>query len=146
MTTKVLIITIQCGGLIIFKNFYMYLFIQIIGTILENLYISNYVDNKYKLLKNNNKFDFDREEKNKVFKIIKPIMIQNLSAFLVSSTDNIIISKFLNVYSECIYTNYVLITSIITTLFSHIFSTFTISFGNLYVSEGKSKHIGVSIK
>ena len=146
MISKVTVNIIQCISLIIFNSFFLYLILQIIGTILENMFISSYVDKNYLFLRKGKNITIDNEDKNVIFSMIRPILVQNFSNFIVSSTDNIIISVIINVYTVGIYSNYILITNTIATLFSQIFSAFTTSFGNLYVSSSKEHSYDIFVQ
>ena len=143
MISKIIVSIIQCTILLILNSFYLYIVVQIAGTILENLLISSYVNKKYQFLKETKYETLSKKDKKELFDTVKPLIIQNLSGFIVTSTDSLIISKFINVYSAGIYSNYILITSTLSTLFSQIFSAFTTSFGNLYSSESTKKCLEV---
>lgn len=136
---KLLTIGFQIITLIILKSFTVYLIIQIIGTILENVMCSYLVDKNYSYIKNNKVYDLDNTIKKDIFKRTKALFITKLSGFVVYSTDNIIISAFLNLFKVGIYSNYMLIVSMIKTLFSQIFSAFTSSFGDI-VAQGENDH------
>lgn len=56
--------------------------------------------------------------KSDILTVVKPLIVQNLSSFIVYSTDNVIISMFINSYSVGLYSNYCLIINTIQTMFS----------------------------
>ena len=122
------------------KNYYFYLILLIISNYFENFICSKYVDKYYGYLKKDDKKNnLSKLEKKDLFIKTKNLFIQNISSFIVTSTDNIIISSFINVTTVGIYSNYALLTSTLKTVFSQIFSAFTTSFGNLAVTETKEK-------
>ena len=66
-------------------------------------------------------------------------MMHKVGNIVVTSTDNLIISKFINILSVGIYSNYVMITNIIYSTFSMIFISITSSVGNLKIEESNEK-------
>lgn len=125
--------------LIKLKSYIGYLMILIISNLIENILCSRIVDKKYPYLKEKNIVDLEKKQKKEIYYKVKGLVIQNISGFIVTSTDNIIISIFVNVISVGIYSNYILISQTLKTLFSQVYSAFTTSFGNLVVKEDSKK-------
>lgn len=137
--SKIAFETTQMIVIYLTKSYYFYLILLIISNFLENYVCSKYVDKYYPYLKNKENDDLSKLEKKDLYIKTKNLFIQNISSFIVTSTDNILISTFINVTTVGIYSNYVLLTSTLKTVFSQIFSAFTTSFGNLAVTESKEK-------
>lgn len=138
MIAKILVNVIQIGILIATNNYVLYLVVMIIGTLIENLVCSRFVDKNYPYLKEE-AAEITKTQKQNIFYKVKGLIIQNVSGFVVTSSDNIIISTFINVTNVGIYSNYILITQTLKTLFSQIYSAFTTSFGNVAVTEDRDK-------
>ena len=65
-------------------------------------------------------------------------MAAKLGDFCVNSTDNLIISKFVDLASVAIYSNYIMIRNLVNGYIGILFGAITSSFGNL-VAEGDNK-------
>lgn len=130
---------LQIMILVGFRSYIGYLIILIMSNLLENILCSRVVDKKYPYLKEKDGVEINKRQKKEIYYKVKGLVVQNISGFIVTSTDNIIISMFVNVISVGIYANYILISQTLKTLFSQIYSAFTTSFGNLAVKENNEK-------
>jgi len=86
---------VQFLVLIIFKNYYMYLIIPIMISILKNLLISIKAGKMFPVINEKGKEELDKEEKDSIFKNIYSLALFKISSVVYTSTDNIIISSFL---------------------------------------------------
>lgn len=131
--------------LIYTRNYIVYLWIQLIFTVGENIIISFVANYKYKFLsdKNNKNLKVDNRTKNEIVKNIKALVIHKLGSITVLGTDNIIISAFVGVNIVGIYSNYCLITNALNAILTQIFNSLTASVGNLNVLESKEKKYNV---
>lgn len=117
------------------KNFILYLLIQIICTIGENLAISYKANKLYPFLKDNKKEKLDGKVKKEIFKNVKALMIYKICGVMLDGTDNIIISSFVGVVWVGLVSNYTLIVGAISTIISQIFGAITASIGNMVSNE-----------
>ncbi|MCD7839362.1 MAG: hypothetical protein LUG46_01895 [Erysipelotrichaceae bacterium] len=78
-----------------------------------------------------------REEKYKIFKDVRALMISKISFVTLNSTDNIIISAFIGVTSVGLLSNFTIITDAITAIISQITNSITASLGNYFAVEDK---------
>lgn len=136
---------LQIIFLLITKSFIVYLIIQVLCTFGNNLATSIYVDKHYPWLKEYKKEKLDKKSKENIKKNIKAMFVSKLSSAVVTSTDNILISKFVSTIVLGIYSNYTLFTSLIRTIFGKIFEALTGSIGNLVVLETK-EHVYSTFK
>lgn len=134
---------LQIFILIYFHSFIGYLIIQVIFTLLNNVSISLYVDQKYKYLKGYKHEKLDKESKNIIIQNVKAVFLSKLSSAIVTSTDNIFISKFVSTILLGYYSNYTIFINLIKGIFSQIFDALTGSVGNLVAVESprKSKEV-----
>jgi len=130
--TKILI-------LLFTKNFLLTLFVSMLITILSNILISIKTNKLYPYLKEKNILKLSKDKLSIIFKRMKAVFIHNISNVVLTGTDNIIISKFINIVSVGIYSNYVLITSTLYGIFTMIFTSITSGIGNMKVTESKEK-------
>ena len=125
--------------LIIFKNFYLYLFTVIIFNILQAYLVSRKTNKLYPFITKKTKKTLTKEEKKNIFKDCGSLMIHRMNYIVLTATDNIIISKYLGLSTVGLYSNYVLITNSITNILSTFFDSISASIGNLQTNSSKDK-------
>jgi len=137
-----LMIALQALVLILTKNYILFLVLKIVFRFLENLILSYYVDKNYKFLKGTAK-KIEKQVKVNVFKKVKGLIYHKVGVYVVSGTDNIIISAFLGVGLVGIYSNYYLIINSLYTLYCQIFASIMASVGNLIFTETKERNYNI---
>ena len=138
----VLRIITQIFVIYILKSFAIYLVVQLIFTILENLFINFVVNRKYTYVKDlANVEDISKDLKEDIKTKVKGLLFHKIGTFVVLGTDNIIISmtKGLGVVTVGLYTNYNMIIGQVKNLFSNIINSLTASIGNLLLEDDKQK-------
>lgn len=125
--------------LIITRNFVVYLITQIIVAICQNLVIRRYVRKKYNYIDYGCKKFFKKEEGINLLKNISALSLDRIALIVTNGTDNILISKFLNLGIVGLASNYVMITQSVSTLVEALFGPLLASIGNLCVTESKEK-------
>lgn len=128
---------IQMLVLIKTHNFILYILVDLILKSLKFVIANIYIKNKYKNIDFKSKSDMDRESNNNLITNIKSLFIIRIGDYLVNGTDNIIISKFINVTVTGIYGNYLSIMFVLKNIVGTIMNSVTSSFGNLIVEESK---------
>lgn len=128
---------LQAIILFLFKNYYLYLIIKIVCRIIENLVITHIANKMYPYLcdKNVKKLD-DNILKDIVVKV-KGLIFHKIGYFMLSGTDNIIISTFISVKAVGFYSNYLIIINALNGLIGQALNSITSVVGNLLVSEDK---------
>ena len=134
---------IQIIYLLLFKNYIGYLVIQILSTFIENILVSKKAEKMYPYLKKKNKIPLEKNIRKDIIQKTKAMMFHKVGDVVVNSTDNILLSSFVNLVSVGIYSNYSLIISAINTITSQIYSSLTASIGNLCASSSKKKQYSV---
>lgn len=141
IVSKVTMITVlsqnvlQMAVLLLTKNFLLYLTIQLFATFFSNMAISVYVDRHYAFLKEYHKERLDKESKADIIKNIKAMFLDKLSSAVVTSTDNVLISKFVSTIVLGYYSNYTLFVTIIRNIMLRISDALTGSVGNMVSTE-----------
>ena len=121
--------------LLIFRNFYLYVLMTIIGSIVSNLLINRAANKRYPYLKTlPGKIEIPSEMK----KQISGLMINSLSNVSRNSLDNLVISSTLGLVVVTKYGNYFTIYSAVFGLINIISNSMGASVGNSIVL--KSKH------
>ncbi|MCM3118460.1 oligosaccharide flippase family protein [Neobacillus sp. MER 74] len=130
---------IQITLLILTKNYILYLSVQIICSFISNVSISKKVDKIYPFLNIGKKEYLDKDNKKEIFKNIRAMMSHKIGGVVVNGTDNLLISTYVGVYFVGLYSNYIMIISIINSFIYQAFTAVTASIGNLNALEGKEK-------
>lgn len=105
-------------------------------TIKENL--ADYIENMD--LVNAYIQPLEKSVKEDVKEKVKGLLYHKVGDYIVYGTDNIIISKMINIVTVGFYSNYSIIINTLTTVLGQIISAVTPSVGNLLVEENKSKN------
>lgn len=135
---------VQILALLITKNYIIYLLMQSICIVLENITINKYIDKQYPYLLDKSEIKkIDKKELNIIKTKVKALMLHKIGSYTLSSTDNLIISKCIGIIMVGIYSNYSLIISMISSLIYVLVSNVISSIGNLIASEKSEKRFRV---
>ena len=135
---------LQISVLLIFKNYIIYLLMQSLCIILENLTVNHYINKQYLYLKDNLKDNkLDKKELKEIVTNVKALMFHKVGSYVLSASDNIIISKFIGIVMVGIYSNYVLIVNMINSFITVLINNVTASFGNLIAKDDEKKSMEV---
>lgn len=134
---------VQIIFLLINHNYFLFLILQIIFTIIENLCISIKADKMYPYLKSKNKMKLDNKSKMEIVKNTKAMIMHRIGSVVVNSTDNLLLSAFVGLSVVGIYSNYYLIINALNLVFGQLFNSLTASVGNLIASESRDKQYDV---
>lgn len=139
ITAAMIKYSLQIITLFIFKNYILYLVIQLVCTLLENIIVSVYVDRNYKFLKDYKGAKVSKEQKKEIFKNVRAMFLSKISSAVVTSTDNILISKFVSTITLGFYSNYTFFTNFIRGIMNKMFEAIYGSVGNLLAAENSEK-------
>lgn len=134
-----LMVAVQIVVLIAFKNYIIYLLIQLAVKLAENIVINRYIDSKFTFLKNKISQKIPKNELEVITKNVKAMFLHKIGDYAVNGTDNIIISAFISIKIVGLYSNYALLIAIVNKFLRIIFHSTTASFGNLIAKETKEK-------
>lgn len=132
---------IQCGVLIVTRDYILYLFCQAIGIIIYNLAISRISDREYPFIRNNKDKKLNAEDKRHLFVNVKALIITKVGGILVNSTDNIIITALQGVELTGLNSNYTLLTNTLNSILTVIFTGMTASIGNANAVEDRKSNV-----
>ena len=142
---KILEMLLQIVFLVVFKNIYIYLIIPLVlgcvSTVVKGVLIGRW----YPYIKEKPEGSLSKAEVKETAKNIGAVSMYKLSGCVINSTDNIILSSMISLVITGLYSNYLVITSAVSTILEKLFSAFTASLGNLNVEAGddKEKKYGV---
>ncbi|MDZ5040764.1 lipopolysaccharide biosynthesis protein [Clostridium perfringens] len=132
---------IQIITLIIFKNYILYLTINLIYNFTTNYLSSRKAVKLYPYI--NDKINLNIEEKRNIFINLKSIFLYKISSLLLNATDNTLISIIVGTATVGYYSNYLMISTQLTSFMQIIFSGLTASIGNLIIKEKSDKRYEV---
>ena len=121
--------------LMVTANFVVYLIIQIISTVAGNICISMIVDHRYPYIKEKKVKKLDHESVDEIKKNVIGNVSSKVGGQLVTGTDNILISTFVNLTAVGLYSNYTLIINALLSVCTQMTTSITASIGNFAVSE-----------
>ncbi len=132
---------VQVLVLCAFRNYLVYLAVQIIFGFIPNVVSYVYSGKLYPFLKNKDVKPLPRDEMKKIKENVKALIMYKVGTLALSSTDNILISMFVGIITVGKYSNYQLLSSTVTGFLSTIFGNLTASIGNLNAKESdEQKH------
>lgn len=124
---------------ILVHNYYLYIGSKVVWTIGANVFLYIYAGNQYSYIRSKTNYRLSKEFISKFKSDVKALCIVNIASYLVFGTDNLLISKYVNLDSVFIYSNYNTIISTVNKLFHNIFNSAQASVGNYMIVEGKEK-------
>ncbi len=129
------ILQILC--LVLFRNYTLYLLIQIGCTIGQSICLSVKAGREYPIFRSGDKDDLPAEEKRQIFKDTKALMLRKISFSVLYSSDTIIISSMIGVQWVGLLSNYVMIEDTITGILTRLNHAISASLGNYFAIENK---------
>lgn len=140
MSFNIITSVLQIVVLLLFKNYIVYLLMQSVCIVLENIIVNRYIDKKYPYLTSNEEIlPIDKTELAIIKTKIKALLLHKVGSYTLSSTDNLIISKLIGIVTVGIYSNYSLIINMISSFIYLLVSNVIASLGNLIASENPKK-------
>lgn len=123
------------------KDFLLFLFAQIVFTLLENFLVSLKANQMYPYIKGKNKERLDEETKATIFKNVRALVYHKIGGTAVFGTSSIIISAFVGIVWVGLYSNYLLIINALNIIIGQIFTAITASVGNLNAYGDKERSV-----
>ena len=134
---------LRIGALLIFKDYVLTLVITFVLTIVSNFVIYFKTNALYPFLKIKAVSKISKDKTIELLKRMGASTMHQLGNIVVTSTDNIIISAFIGVIVVGYYSNYSMITGIIYSIFSLIFTSITANVGNMKLNESDEKSLEI---
>lgn len=134
---------LQVVVLLIWKNYVVYLLVQIVGSILIVIMQNRLITKLYKEVDFHSKKKLSTDIKQELKRSISGLIIGKLGDYLVNSTDNLIITKMVSLGATGIYSNYLLIRNMINGYIATLFAGITGGMGNVVAVEKDKKKLEV---
>ena len=132
---KFVVMAIKALVLALTKNFIVYLIALIILNYSINFIIMLYVKKKTPEINYKCKTWVSKEERKELFKNVAGLSMNRLALVITQGTDNILISKFLDLVIVGLSSNYTMIQQSVNALVESLFGPLLASVGNLCVTE-----------
>ena len=129
---------LQILVLVIFKDYYLYIIILPVITILNNIIRSVIIDKRYPQYKGNGKLT--KADKRHILTRVGALIGNKLGGAVFTSVDSIVISKFLGLVVLAQYTNYYTIFSAVFAIETVVYTSFQSVVGNSLVVNSKEKN------
>ena len=129
---------LQFFALWIFRSFYLYVLITLVGQLATNLITAFVVSKMYPDYKAEG--TLAKEERKEINGRIRDLFASKIGSVVYDSADTIVLSAFLGLTVLAVYQNYFYILSAITGFMSVIFTACTAGIGNSMVVETKEKN------
>ncbi|MCD7824186.1 MAG: oligosaccharide flippase family protein [Oscillospiraceae bacterium] len=129
---------LQIVALLTFKNYYLYLAINIFGQILLNIVTAIASKKFYPQYKPEGRLP--KEERKAIMRKVRDLFTAKVGGVINNSADTIVISAFIGLELVAIYQNYYYIVSSIMAFFTIFFSACTAGIGNSLIVRGEEEN------
>lgn len=136
--TYIIQYVLQIFILLKLKSYYLFISIQILTTILNNLFVAHITNKKYPMYVCNGQIE--KDTKNDIKKRVTGLIVQRICSTTRNSLDSIFISAFLGLNIVAIYSNYYSIMYAIIGVMSIITSSIIAGIGNSIATETEKKN------
>lgn len=124
--------------LLLFHNYYVYVIVIPLSTILNNLGVAVTVKKIFPLYLPKGKVD--RDTAKDIRKNVLAGLGHKLGPSATTSIDNLVVSSYLGLTMAAIYTNYNYILSLVSMISSQVFNSFVAGIGNSIITETREKN------
>ncbi|MGL5384033.1 MAG: lipopolysaccharide biosynthesis protein [Culicoidibacterales bacterium] len=125
--------------LVLTQNYILFLLIEVVIFIIQNLYNGKIVNDRYAYIKTKERYCVDEATKTNLVSNVKALFLHNIGTWVVFGTDNILISAFVGIKQVGLYSNYTMIIGQLASLLSPVLGGIGASVGNLIATESKTK-------
>ena len=137
---QVLVAVLQIIFLLIFADYWCFIILMLLGTVLENFSIAHKADKEYPYL--NEKAEvLDLDIKQQIVKNTNAMICHKIGGMVVFSSSNLVLSKFAGLAAVGLYSNYYMVIAALNAFAAKFFESITASIGNLMVLEESGKKI-----
>lgn len=135
-TVTVVNVIVKIIVLLLTRKYELVLMASIVTTILINWIFSIWITREYnEIFQNQTKLS--KEEQKDIVKDTSGLLCHKIGFVVLTSTDNIILSKMVSLAAVGIYTNYATITAAVSMLLTKMLNSFTPTIGNFIVNYEK---------
>ena len=121
------------------RNFLLYVSIEILCTLLNNLALSRKADKMYPYLRDKEVQELPAPEKRAIARNTRALLLHKIGDVAVNNTDNLLLSSLVGLASNGIYGNYYLVIGSVRQVLSRLFYGITASVGNLGTGTDRAR-------
>lgn len=138
--TNIVLYVAQFVVIVTLRNYYIYLLLKLISTAINSLLVIFVTNKHYKKYLGNPTTALDKAEKKAIEKNVFALIFHKIGSVVVYSTDSLVIYLVLDAATLGRYSNYLMITSAVTTLVSLIISAIRGSIGNSIATQSPEQN------
>lgn len=136
---QIIMVGIQIAVLLLTKNYYLYLIVQVVCTLARNIYLSVRANKMYPYMADEDVPLLSKEYKEKFSYNVKALLTIKLAVFCVSGTDNMLLSGTVSLAAVAIFNNYTTVINLLNKTFNTIFLKANAIIGNYLVFKNKEE-------
>lgn len=122
----------QILALVFFRNFYVYLIVQISFVILRNLIWAFVCDKRYPFVREKTEDSVSPEERKEFRKDCSALFLYRISNVMIGGSDNIVLSAVLGLHAVALYYNYTTVKSSIDSILYSFLRSIQASLGSIW--------------
>lgn len=133
---------LQLGSLVVFKNYLLYLAIQLSTSVIANLVVLKKSNQAYPYLKKKYKITREDIQKRNIIPDMKNFLVHKISYAVYGGTDNIIISAVCGIRDVALFGNYLTLkNSVLNIMVNRLLNPMQAAIGNIVYSERKKSEL-----
>ncbi|MCD8088732.1 MAG: hypothetical protein LUE22_09190, partial [Oscillospiraceae bacterium] len=129
----------QMIALLLLHDFVVYVLIQVISVIVENIIYAVIVKIQYPYISEKPDGKLTKTEVITIFKDCKALFIYKLNRVVLKSTDNIVLSAFMGLTTVALYSNYYIFYTSVNMVYNKVNNALIHSIGNLHTTRDLQK-------
>ena len=126
-------VILEIIAICLFKNYLVYLLLEVGAVVAHNLAISYIADKSYPFIAD--RAEIRPEEKKGIFTDVSSIFLYKIAYSLLNGTDNVLMSIIVGTIYVGLYSNYLTITNNLEQFIAMLFTSLTAGIGNLVATE-----------
>lgn len=134
--TNIVFTILKIAIIILFRNYVLYLLINILQTVVSNLIVHFYCSKLYPYLE---KVKFSKDTFKIIMNDVKNVFASKIAGFVYTSTDNLLISMFIGTVQVGYFVNYTTITTSLKTIINSALNPITPIIGNMLTDKDNKK-------
>lgn len=126
---------LQCVGLLALRSYAVYLVLQFLVALIQNVVLSRIVEKDYPYVREKKIAPLAPFERKELFERIRGVIFHKVGGVITSSATSMLISMFIGITLVGEYSNYNLVLSVFSGVTGLIFTSFVAGLGNLIAVE-----------
>ena len=141
---KVAAAILQAIILVIFRNYILFLVIELAISVLSKLLINHQVNKSYSYINDENRTELSREDKKTIFRKIRALFLHKVGEVSIYQTDNILTSILISTDTVGLVSNFTLIISNVNKFIVSFFNSAIAGLGNVIAVDSVERQLKVA--